>query len=76
MRAVIPCDPAPPLPIEEVWFESGHREPGPRLVGAAKMGLPATNPCAGVTPESAEFRLCRVPIVEASESPAGPGFLL
>lgn len=39
-----------------------------RLVGAVKLGLPAINPGAEVTPESAEFRLCRVPIVEASES--------
>lgn len=34
--------------------------------------LPVINPGAEVTPESAEFRLCPVPIVEASESLPAP----
>lgn len=42
-----------------------------RLVGAVKLGLPAINPGSEVTPESAEFRLCLVPVVEASESSPG-----
>lgn len=42
-----------------------------RLVGAVKLGLPAINSGAEVTPESAEFRRCRVPIVEVRESSPG-----
>lgn len=65
---IISCDRASLL-MKEAWFEWGQRE----LAGGASLRrLPAINPGAEVTPESAEFRLCPVPIVEASESLPAP----
>lgn len=55
--------------MKEARFEWGQRE---LAGGASQRRLPVINPGAEVTPESAEFRLCPVPIVEASESFPAP----
>lgn len=65
---IISCDRASML-MKEAWFEWGQRE---LAAGASQRRLPVINPGSGVMPESAEFRLCPVPIVEASESLPAP----
>lgn len=65
---IISCDRACSL-MKEAWFEWGQRE---LAGGGSQRRLPVINPGAEVTPESAEFRLCPVPIVEASESFPAP----